>query len=572
MVLSAATDDSVSVQARLKEVDKDSKVGLKNIVGDIDYRYMLKDKLIVDEKYIGKNERKILVKSEYEDYILSETYNVVDEKIYVTSASLISASRFIVYNPSESIEKGEISNKLRNKYKKIRESKFFPSVLVQKSVSNIDEIDFIKEDLINTLGDDFIVCNDLIGKFNATPNDPNFNLQWPLNASVSPNGNIKAMGAWDTINSAPNIRVGILDSGVLYTHPDIAGNMWSGIGYDWGNDDNDPIDTYGHGTSVAGIIGAVGNNSIGGTGVAWDVTLVAYRISDVSDTGPSYYACSEAVLDAVINDGVDVINMSLGFPYDLNPAFLRMAVDYAEGEGVIVVVSAGNANRDLDSTNYTYYPAEYPFDNIVSVGGIGSNGSKWVGSNYGAQQVDIFAPGDLNTIYAPSIVIPWYRTNFGGTSSAAPHVSGSLALLKARFPSDSYTQIINRLYNSVDTESTIAGLCFSGGKLNLQTSVSLFSHIPRNTNGNRNTGWFGVINDVGYPYITGSYLGSGYVDGNYTSSFTMLTSYMGYIWTSEPNFPDLFRYSNNTWYRYISGTTNPRVFYNYTTGQYENFY
>lgn len=316
------------------------------------------------------------------------------------------------------------------------------------------------------------------------PNDPQFasGVQWSLRSTTG--RDIHAADAWETASSASNIVVAVIDSGIRYTHEDLAANMWVNPGEIAGNgiddDENgimddvhgintvnrsgDPMDDGDHGTHVAGIIGAVGNNGRGITGVAWKVKLMACKFLDFNGEGDT----SDAIeaIDYARRMGAHIINASFGGP-DYSSS-LYTAIQNARTAGVIVVAAAGNEIMDIDQM--PMYPASYTLDNIVVVGGTSRSDAIDLGySNWGATGVDLFAPGS-------GIFSTWgsddtaYRSS-SGTSMATPHVAGALALMKARFTNLTSSQLISRLLNSVDVLPGLTGRCRTGGRLNLAKAL-----------------------------------------------------------------------------------------------------
>lgn len=270
-------------------------------------------------------------------------------------------------------------------------------------------------------------------------------------------------------------------------HADLAGNMWQNsddghYGYDAVDDDWDPADANGHGTHVAGIVGAVGNNGIGISGVAWRVKIMALRHLDSSGNGttPRLLDC----LNYAIQNGAEIINCS--FRSENSQAVLD-AIRTARNHQIIFVCAAGNSlgHEDNDrNDNDQVYPASYDLDNIVSVLSTDRNGNIPQYSHYGLVRVDVGAPGgatspSTNAVYSTKTsTYAWSA----GTSMAAPHVTGTLALLKAQFPRDSYIQLINRLLRSVDPLTGDAARSQTGGKINVFKAVSSFSSGPGNDN------------------------------------------------------------------------------------------
>lgn len=251
-----------------------------------------------------------------------------------------------------------------------------------------------------------------------TPNDPFLDKLWGMT-------NSGATKVWPAVHDSKNIIVAVIDSGVDYRHPDLRDNMWSRggqHGYDFYDNDSDPLDEENHGTHVAGTIAGTGNNGVGVVGVTWNTQIMAMRFLGPDGSG----ATSDAVkcIDWAVDNGAHILCNSWGGP-DTSPE-LAEAVARAERKGVLFVAAAGNTggtgnNNDMRPS----YPASLRQANVISVGAIDENDARGSFSHYGKQSVDIGAPGVqiLSTTRNDS-----YDT-FSGTSMAAPHVAGAAALV-----------------------------------------------------------------------------------------------------------------------------------------------
>lgn len=335
---------------------------------------------------------------------------------------------------------------------------------------------------------------DYLRYLQATPDDPRFvdGSQWALNNTGQGIGlagaDIKAVTAWDIIHDAPNVVVAVVDTGINLTHEDIAGNLWTNpdptmndvhganfVGGGGAMVSGNPTDDDGHGTHVAGIIGAIGNNGVATAGVAWKVQLMAVKVFPPNAAG----TVSEiaAGINYAIAHGANIINASYGAAAG-STGFSQTELDAitaARNAGIIFVAAAGNDTTNLDVTRS--YPASFPLDNIVTVGASTDRDEVSTYSNYGAA-VDLFAPGD-------DIVSLDYASNTGtvamtGTSMATPFVSGALALLKAEFPTDTYRELINRLLRGVDRGSLFDGKAQTGGRLDLYRALTTTTNRPFN--------------------------------------------------------------------------------------------
>ena len=305
---------------------------------------------------------------------------------------------------------------------------------------------------------------DYIGQvFSTTPNDPKYvdGTLWGLNA-------IDAVDGWSVLTSASNIVVAVLDTGVRYTHEDLASNMWvspydGSHGWNTLTQTNNPVDSSGHGTMVAGVLGAVGNNGKGVVGVAWRVQILACTCFNSLGLG----TVSDVVtcLTYAQTNGARIVNASWGFT---NSMTLSNAVSSLRDAGIIVVAACGNSATNIDLS--PAYPASYPLDNVVSVASLSRTNTLSATSNYGATNVDLAAPGD--GIYSTFAATDSYYYTLSGTSLAAPYVTGALALMLAKYPTENYQQIIQRLLNATDPLPALAGKCVTGGQLDLRKALN----------------------------------------------------------------------------------------------------
>ena len=355
------------------------------------------------------------------------------------------------------------------------------------------------------------------------PNDQYFINQWGLHntgqgfheneqytSQGTEDADIDGPEAYD-VNTTSSITVAVLDTGVDYAHPDLAGNIWTNQngyhGYDFVNNDNDPCDDHYHGTHVAGIIGAVGNNGIGVSGVAWKVKIMALKIFNSSDIGYS----SDAVdaIDYAINNGAKIINASWGWyagdPYLENIQTLKEAILRADANGVLVITSVGNGNTNIDIT--LRYPASYDrteCPNLIAVMATDKNDyiasmPNW--SNYGPNSIDIAAPGEeIYSTMPHNATAAMAAQNLSagydmldGTSMSAAYVSGACALVWSQMlhehPNDcNYMDVKNTILNTAEQLPVLAGKCATEGRLNLNYAIKGTIPIPmaRITGGDAN--------------------------------------------------------------------------------------
>jgi len=278
-----------------------------------------------------------------------------------------------------------------------------------------------------------------------TPDDPYFSDQWAPQEMHAP-------FAWDLTLGSRDVVVAVVDTGVDYDHEDLAANMWTDegghYGYDFVNGDNDPMDdqnrlqdSFGicrddpiyHGTHVAGIVGAVIDNSRGIAGLA-QVRLMAVKVLD--DCGLGYMSDIALGIRYAADKGADVISLSLG---GISSTALRNAALYAWNKGVLLVAASGNDGGAVS------YPAAYP--TVVAVGSVDRSLILSSFSNYGSQ-MELVAPGE--DIMSAMRIAPYYQMH-SGTSQAAPQVAGVAALVLSRNPSLTNSEV-REIMNSTATD------------------------------------------------------------------------------------------------------------------------
>jgi hypothetical protein len=351
----------------------------------------------------------------------------------------------------------------------------------------------------------------------ALPNDPAFGNTWGLNntgqtingSPGTPDADIDAPEAWNATTGSSNVTVAVIDTGVDWSHPDLSSQIWinpgeicsgcrnDGIdndhngfvddwhGWDFANNDNNPTDDHGHGTHVAGTIGAAGNNGTGVAGVNWNVKIMPVKFLNAQGSGTDAGAVS-AVLYAAQN-GADVMNNS--WADNVYSQALADAINVADQHNSLFVAAAGNNGTDNDST--PTYPASYDMPNVVSVAATDNKDNRAFFSNTGRRSVDLGAPG-------VDIYSTWPGGGYqylSGTSMATPHVTGAAALAKAAFPSASAAGLKALLLGTVDPKPGLATTTSSGGRLNIGNAVACGAtpQVWIDSPGN------GFLTDVGTP-------------------------------------------------------------------------
>ncbi len=322
----------------------------------------------------------------------------------------------------------------------------------------------------------------------STPNDPGYPLQWapPI---------IQAPTSWSVTTGAQNVVVAVLDSGIDLSHPDLIANIWSnprelpanGIddeqngfvddvrGWNFLTNTNNVQDVYGHGTHVAGIIGAVGNNGVGITGLNWQVTLMPLKILGDNSVGTVSAALAAVSYVTMMRRDFEtniVVSNNSWVASTGASAVLRDAIAAMNNVGITFVAAAGNnaSNNDV----LPRYPSSYDVPNVISVASSDSFDNLSSFSNYGPSSVDLAAPGSL--IY--STLSGGTYGYLSGTSMAAPQVSGAVALLNTGKPGVTVAQVRAAILGSTDTIPSMVGLTVTGGRLNISAAMQSLGLTP----------------------------------------------------------------------------------------------
>ncbi len=339
---------------------------------------------------------------------------------------------------------------------------------------------------------------DVIHQTQATPDDPSYSALWGMEnngqTGGTPDADIDVAAAWDISTGSSSIVVGVIDTGVDYTHVDLAANIWTnpgeiagnGIdddgngfvddvhGYDFINNDGDPMDDHGHGTHVAGTIAAAGDNGRGVVGVNWSSSIMALKF--LSGSGRGY-----------LSDAVRAINYAtmMRTMYDVNVRItsnswggggysfaMASSIAASNDAGIMFVAAAGNSRSNNDAS--PHYPSSYNAPNVVAVAATDHNDNLAWFSSYGATTVDLAAPGVSTYSTVPGNDYDW----FSGTSMATPHVSGVAALAWSVAPDASVAEIKNVLLQGTDPLASLSGKVLTGGRLNAYNTLQLLPRGP----------------------------------------------------------------------------------------------
>jgi subtilisin family serine protease len=333
---------------------------------------------------------------------------------------------------------------------------------------------------------------DFVITTSATPNDPSYSRLWGLNNSGQTGGvadaDMDVAEAWDVTAGSRSVVVGVIDTGIDYNHPDLAANIWrnpgeiagDGIdndrngyvddvrGWDFANNDADPFDDEGHGTHVAGTIGAVGNNGVGIVGVSWNVSLMALKFLGADGSGSTSGAIAAINYATRMRQsfGVNVVATNNSWGGGGFSSALRDAIAAGGSAGVLCVAAAGNESANNDAT--PSYPANYAGDAVISVAATDSSNRLATFSNYGVTTVDVAAPGV--GIYS---TVPGNRyASYSGTSMATPHVTGTVALLAAANPQATAAQLRTAILSTAVPLPALAGKVATGGLVNAAAALA----------------------------------------------------------------------------------------------------
>ncbi len=324
----------------------------------------------------------------------------------------------------------------------------------------------------------------------AFENDPYFDQQWALenmgqSAGYVADADVDITDAWPKASGGVGIVVAVLDTGVDFSHPDLAGSSWvnddencsNGVdddgngyiddcfGWDFVNRDAGPWDgnNHYHGTHVAGIA-AARRDSTGIAGVAPGATIMDLRVLDTRGSG--YSSWFGAAIRYAVDNGADVINMSLGTqPGTPRTSFgyVEQAIQYARDNGVLVVAAAGNSNVDIDGA--PVWPASFAplYDNVITIASTDSADGRSSFSNYGVATVTMGAPGSHILSTVPDGA--WKTAS--GTSMATPMVAGAAALLLGDLPEATPQEVESRLVAAGDQQSALSGRLINPVRLNV---------------------------------------------------------------------------------------------------------
>jgi len=303
------------------------------------------------------------------------------------------------------------------------------------------------------------------------PNNADFKLQWGLNDAA--NTDIDAPQAWARTTGSSSIIVAVLDTGIDLSNPAFAGRIWTNPnpsadtaypgdvhGWNFVANDADVQDDNDHGTHVAGILAATGNNGIGVAGVDWNAQIMPLKVLDANGDGTDAEIVS--AIDFAVQHGARVINASWGGgPYSQAVAD---AISYAGSQGVVFVTAADNNGTNDDTA--PFYPASYDLPNEIAVAAVNQAGGLASFSNFGVHSVALAAPG-VNILST----VPGGYAYMTGTSMATPYVSGVVALVAGLHPSDTAAQLVQQVLSTTKPLASLAGKTATGGIVDAARAV-----------------------------------------------------------------------------------------------------
>ncbi len=320
----------------------------------------------------------------------------------------------------------------------------------------------------------------------------------PFNGKFpTPGADVNCPEAWFVTVGNPDFVVAVIDTGVQWSHPGIAANIWSnsaevaGVtgfdddqngyvddyrGWDFSQGDNDPDDLNGHGTHVAGTIGASEGNG-GVVGMMWECKIMPLRF--LNATGGGWMSDAALAVQYAVNKGVKVSNNSYGYGTNSVNQSLYDAINASKSIGHVFVAAAGNSGTNLNRNN-NHYPGTHDLDNIICVAATDMNDQLATFSNYGAAKVDLGAPG----VYVLSTyLLGWngpgsWQAYLDGTSMASPHVAGAVGLVYCQNPTWTYQQVRAQIINTARPVASLAGLTVSGGVLNAAAALGVAYPTP----------------------------------------------------------------------------------------------
>ena len=436
----------------------------------------------------------------------ADTYVVPNRYLVQRSAKVLpgvsaSSANYIVVKPTKHFEVVVPAGRIGS----LSLDGDFESELLHPDKVAADCAEILKDPSLTSCEPDVIIYP------NAIPNDAHFSSQWYLH-DPSGDGDVEMSTAWEKGMGVKEVLIGVLDTGVYWSHPDLVDNMWTNPGDPVDGVDNDgngfvddvrgvntatgssdPNDPHGHGTHVAGIIGGRGNNGAGISGVMWRVSLIAVSATNSTSgalTSTNLLEGLDYFYDLkVAGHNIRAVNASWGGgPYS---GLMYDAIVRLNSVDILLICAAGNESRNNDTI--PHYPSDYIVPNVVSVGATGPTRELASYSNYGSS-VDIAAPGGDSAQGAGGSIYSTYRSSspgqatyayLEGTSMAAPVVTGAIGLLASQRPVYTGSELRSLLLSSADTVPALSSSIDQGRFLNvgaMSSAIDPYDECPDDSN------------------------------------------------------------------------------------------
>lgn len=294
---------------------------------------------------------------------------------------------------------------------------------------------------------------------------------WGLDNDEHPS-HINVRKAWKITRGSHKIRVAVVDTGIDANHPDLKDNICrkpgsDEYGFDFVTNKKNPEDKHGHGSHVAGIIGATAKAGAGASGVAPNICIMAVRYYSDTATGAQNLSNTVKAINYAVDNGANIINYS-GGGAEFSAAELK-AIQRAEAKGILFVAAAGNEYQNTDEAGNSYYPAAYGLTNIVAVAATNIRNQILTSSNWGKKHVHVAAPGEQ--IFS---TLPKGRYGYlTGTSQATAFVSGLAALILSENPDLKPSEVRDIIMKSSDKLPGLENKLASGGRINAYAALRL---------------------------------------------------------------------------------------------------
>lgn len=459
IICNATLDDDFADDRVLVMMKNSASLELKN--------YSKEDfsEIDVKEVFDYTEEKVVSIKNELAEY--EELFAAGEtNKVHVSSSKPYSEEKSVIGNIAEDTQAIEMAEQfIKKEY-----NDFHQLLEIRLNNSGKQEVlNAVKE--LEKQDDILVVEPDYIAEICFVPNDTYYSKQWSVD-------NLSLTSAWNITTGSSNVKVGIIDSGIHASHSDLYNNIDRTLSKSFISDD--PLeDKHGHGTWIAGVIGAIGNNKNGVAGICWSPSLVSLQVFNDS-MNPKSSSIIKAIKYANDNS-INIINLSIHMDYSY------ILDDTVKNYNGLVICGSANDGKNIDIDGSSY-PSNLPYNNIISVAAIDVNNNLASYSNYGNISVDLAAPGvDVYTTYIGNTSDKYY--SYGqGTSIATPHVVGVAALIKSKYPTISSSGIKSAILDGTDKVDSLKRKVKTGGKLNAYKALKAVENHTYNIKYNSNGG------------------------------------------------------------------------------------